>query len=296
MADNKMITQLSMLFRARFPYIYITTWEEERAISLIKKIAASEKLIKIPREVYTWTQTNGFLLNGQKIDGTNSPDKALEFIKDCSKNAVFILCDFHVYFGVKGRQVDYNVVRRLRDIIAELKTSRYRKNVIFIASELLIPESMQKEVTILDMPLPTLDEIKAKLNKMITQNNQIDTSELDEDGKERLCKAAQGLTLQEAENAFALAMVNDGKIDAKDLGIILSEKMQVIKKTGILEFINTDIKISDVGGLENLKNWLNKRNNSWSESAKKYCLPAPKGVLITGLPGSGKSLTAKAKS
>lgn len=296
MADNKIITQLSMLFRARFPYIYITTWEEERAISLIKKIAASEKLIKVPREVYTWTQTNGFMLGNQKLDGTNSPDKALEFIKECNKNAVFVMCDFHVYFGVKGRQIDYNVVRRLRDIIAELKTSRYRKNVIFIASELLIPESMQKEVTILDMPLPTLDEIKAKLNKMITQNNQIDTSELDEEGKEKLCKAAQGLTLQEAENAFALAMVNDGKIDGKDLGIILSEKMQVIKKTGILEFINTDIKISDVGGLENLKNWLNKRNNSWSESAKKYCLPAPKGVLITGVPGCGKSLTAKAMS
>ncbi len=296
MADNKIITQLSMLFRARFPYIYITTWEEERAISLIKKIAASEKLIKVPREVYTWTQTNGFTLGNQKIDGTNSPDKALEFIKECSKNAVFVLCDFHVYFGVKGRQVDYNVVRRLRDIIAELKTSRYRKNVIFIASELLIPESMQKEVTILDMPLPTLDEIKAKLNKMITQNNQIDTSGLDEEGKERLCKAAQGLTLQEAENAFALAMVNDGKIDGKDLGVILSEKMQVIKKTGILEFINTDINVSDVGGLENLKSWLNKRNNSWSESAKKYCLPAPKGVLITGVPGCGKSLTAKAMS
>jgi len=76
----------------------------------------------------------------------------------------------------------------------------------------------------------------------------------------------------------------------------LSEKMQVIKKTGILEFINTDIKIADVGGLENLKNWLRKRNNSWSESAKKYCLPAPKGVLITGVPGCGKSLTAKAMS
>ena len=206
------------------------------------------------------------------------------------------MCDFHVYFGVKGRQVDYNVVRRLRDIIGELKTSKFRKNVIFIASELLIPESMQKEVTIVDMPLPTLEEIKSKLDKMVTQNNQIDTSGLDEEGKEKLCKAALGLTLQEAENAFALSMVNDGKIDGKDLSIILSEKMQVIKKTGILEFINTDIKISDVGGLENLKNWLNKRNNSWSESAKKYCLPAPKGVLITGVPGCGKSLTAKAMS
>ena len=155
---------------------------------------------------------------------------------------------------------------------------------------------MQKEITILDMPLPTLSEIKAKFDKMITQNTQIDTSGLDEEGKEKLCKAAMGLTLQEAENAFALAMVNDGKVDVSDLDIILSEKMQVIKKTGILEFINTDIKISDVGGLENLKSWLNKRNNSWSESAKKYCLPAPKGVLITGVPGCGKSLTAKAMS
>ena len=153
---------------------------------------------------------------------------------------------------------------------------------------------MQKEITILDMPLPTLSEIKSKLDKMINQNNQINTSELNDETKEKLCKAALGLTLQEAENAFALAMVNDGKIDENDLPVILSEKMQVIKKTGILEFINTDIKISDVGGLENLKNWLNKRNNSWSEAAKKYCLPAPKGVLITGVPGCGKSLTAKA--
>lgn len=294
--NTKIVTQLARFFRARFPYVYITTWEEERAISLIKSIASSEKLVKVPRDVYIWTQTNGFTLNGQKIDGTNSPDKAIDFIKNLNKNAVFIMCDFHVYFGIKGRQVDYNVVRRLRDIIGELKTGTNRKNVIFLASEVLIPESMQKEITILDMPLPSLGEIKAKLDKMISQNNQINATQLDEDTKEKLCKAALGLTLQEAENAFALSMVNDGKIDQSDLPVILSEKMQVIKKTGILEFINTDIKISDVGGLENLKNWLNKRNNSWSEAAKKYCLPAPKGVLITGVPGCGKSLTAKAMS
>lgn len=294
--ENKIVLQLSRLFRARFPYIYITTWEEERAINLIKKIAKSEKLIRVAREVYVWTQTNGFVVDGQKVDGTQSPDKAIDFIRDCNKNAVFIMCDFHVYFGVKGRQVDYNVVRRLRDNLSDLKTSKFRKNVIFLASELLIPETMQKEITLLDMPLPTLPEIKAKFDRMITQNSQIDTSSLDEDGKEKLCKAAMGLTLQEAENAFALAMVNDGRVDISDLDTILSEKMQVIKKTGILEFINTDIKISDVGGLENLKNWLNKRNNSWSEAAKKYCLPAPKGVLITGVPGCGKSLTAKAMS
>ena len=294
--NNNIVMQMSRLFRARFPYIYITTWEEERAINLIKKMAASEKLIKVIRDVYIWTQTKGFVLNGQVIEGTTTADKALDFIKNCNKNAIFIMCDFHVYFGVKGRQVDYNVVRKIRDNIPELKTSKFRKNVVFMAPELLIPETMQKEVSIIDFPLPTLTEIKAKLEKMIMQNNQIDTTKLNDEIKEKLCKAALGLTLQEAENAFALAMVNDGKIDEGDLGIILSEKMQVIKKTGILEFINTDIKVTDIGGLENLKSWLNKRNNSWSESAKKYCLPAPKGVLITGVPGCGKSLTAKAMS
>lgn len=294
--NNNIVMQLSRLFRARFPYIYLTTWEEERAINLIKKMATSEKLIKVSREVYIWTQTKGFTLNGEVIEGTMSPDKALDFISKCNKNAIFIMCDFHVYFGVKGRQIDYNVVRKIRDNIAELKTSKYRKNVIFMAPELLIPETMQKEVSLVDLPLPSLDEIKTKLEKMLAQNKQIDTTKLDESIKEKLCKAALGLTLQEAENAFALAMVNDGCIDERDLNIILNEKMQVIKKTGILEFINTDRKLSDIGGLENLKNWLNKRNNSWSEAAKKYCLPAPKGVLITGVPGCGKSLTAKAMS
>ena len=294
--NNNIVMQLSRLFRARFPYIYLTTWEEERAINLIKKMATSEKLIKVSREVYIWTQTKGFTLNGEVIEGTMSPDKALDFISKCNKNAIFIMCDFHVYFGVKGRQIDYNVVRKIRDNIAELKTSKYRKNVIFMAPELLIPETMQKEVSLVDLPLPSLDEIKTKLEKMLAQNKQIDTTKLDESIKEKLCKAALGLTLQEAENAFALAMVNDGCINERDLNIILNEKMQVIKKTGILEFINTDIKLSDIGGLENLKNWLNKRNNSWSEAAKKYCLPAPKGVLITGVPGCGKSLTAKAMS
>lgn len=294
--DTKFISQLTRLFRARFPYIYLTTFEEERAISLIKNISGSEKLVRIPREVYVWTQTEGFLLNGKVIEGTNIPDKAIDFIKNVKKNSVFVLCDFHVYFGVKGRQVDYNVVRHLRDIINSLKTDEYRKNVVFLSSELIIPDTMSKEITVLDMPLPKLEDIKAKFNKMVIQNSQIDTSDLTPEIEEKLCKAALGLTLQEAENAFALSMVNDGKITIADLDTILSEKMQVIKKTGILEFISSEYNINDIGGLENLKGWLQKRNNSWSESAKKYCLPSPKGVLITGVPGCGKSLTAKATS
>jgi len=291
------INKISNLIRARFPLIYVTTYEEERVTDNIKKIIKSSNS-KIEREIYTWTLTNGFYCEnkGTIIQNTTAPLRALDFIEKYQNNAVFILYDFHINFGIKNRQQDFEVVRKLRDLIPVLKTSKARKNIIFIAPELVIPDTLQKDITIIDFPLPTLDEIKAKLNKMIAQNVNVKSDTLTEDDKDKLCKCALGLTLQEAENAFALAMVNDGRIDINDLKIILDEKVQIIKKTGILEFVQSDLSISDIGGLENLKSWLKKRNNSWLEKAKRYCIPAPKGVLVTGVPGCGKSLTAKAMS
>ena len=129
------------------------------------------------------------------------------------------------------------------------------------------------------------------------ETNLGDNCTLTDEEREFFAKTAQGLTLQEAENAFARAMVERKHLSLEELDIIMDEKCQVIKKTGILEFIKTDLKMEDVGGLENLKHWLIKRNNSWLGKAHdKYNLPAPKGVLITGVPGCGKSLTAKAMS
>ena len=288
--------KLSHLLRARFPYIYISTYEEERATKFIKSIATSEAQIKYPREVLVWTQAAGLKNDKKLINDTSSPQKLIDYIEKYEKDSIFILYDFHVFFGCRQRPADAQVVRALRDLIPALKTSSVRKNVIFISPELNIPESLQKDIVIYDFPLPKLEDIKSRLDKMIMANNRINVNSLDEEDKDRLCKAALGLTMQEAENAFALAMVNDGKLDINDLPVILSEKMQVIRKTGMLEYIESDYSINDIGGLDNLKKWLLKRNNSWSERAKKYCIPAPKGVLVTGVPGCGKSLTAKAMS
>ncbi len=177
----------------------------------------------------------------------------LEYIRKHDKDSVFILYDFHVNFGVKNRTPDYNVIRKIRDIIPDLKLGAVRKTIFFVSPELIIPESLQKEITIFDFPLPTLKEIRAKFDSMLAQNKNV-KAELSEDEKDKLCKAALGLTLQEAESAFALAMVNDGSMDMKDLPIILEEKVQVIKKTGILEFIKSEYTIKDIGGLDNLKN------------------------------------------
>lgn len=113
-------------------------------------------------------------------------------------------------------------------------------------------------------------------------------------GRERFAKAAAGLTLQEAENAFARAMVNDGVLDIRDVDVVHEEKRQTVRKSGLLEFVDGDVELADVGGLENLKRWLAKRDGSWLAIASQYGLPAPRGVLITGVPGCGKSLTAKA--
>ncbi len=292
------VRKISNLIRARFPYIYITTYEEDRVTALIRQTVREPKLIKFPRELYIWTQTAGFVNDetDEVVSGTVNPTSALDFIQKHDKDSIFIFYDLHVNFGLRNRAPDYELVRKLRDLVAVLKTSQVRKNVFFIAPEMVIPDTLQKDITICDFPLPSVEEIKKKLNLMLAQNKKVKTDNLSEEDKDKLCKAALGLTLQEAENAFALAMVNDGKIDVSDLKIIMNEKMQVIKKTGILEFVQSDLSIDDIGGLDNLKSWLKKRNNSWSENAKKYCLPAPKGVLITGVPGCGKSLTAKAMS
>ncbi len=201
-------------------------------------------------------------------------------------------------FWSTRKNIDYSLIRKVRDLVTVLKASSNPKSVVFLSPTVVLPNELQKDITILDFDLPTIDEIKSMLDEMIYVNEQSGRIDMDlnESEKEKICKAALGLTLQEAENAFARAMVEDGKLNIDDIEVVLEEKCQVIKKTGILEFIKSDLKMEDVGGLENLKRWISKRNKSWLDSAQKYNLPAPKGVLITGVPGCGKSLTAKAIS
>jgi SpoVK/Ycf46/Vps4 family AAA+-type ATPase len=290
------LKKLGGLLKARFPYIYIPTWEEERATAMIDTVAHTPEIIKTVRKVFIWTQTNGWTDEaGVQIEYTTDPLAALNFAQNVTENAVFVLKDFHVYFGVKHKPVDYSVVRKLRDILPTLKNGAMKKNIIFVSPELLIPDDMQKEISVFEFPLPTVEEIKEKLEEMLAANTAVENL-LSEEEKEKLSKAALGLTLQETENAFARAMVEDGKIGISDIDIIFDEKNQVIRKTGILEFVKSNLQLDDIGGLENLKRWLQKRNNTWLDSAKRYNIPAPKGVLITGVPGCGKSLTAKAMS
>ena len=294
MNTTKFMQDFANLVNAGFPYIYIPSYEEERITNTIKNTLRNKELIKNDRKLYVWTQTDGLISDETKIRDTSNPINAVESVAKSNEDAIYIFKDFHIYFGGdRNVRPDYAVIRKLRDIIPNLKSSR--KTIVFISSKLVIPCDMEKEISILDFSLPTESEIKSLLNELISGLNP-ENVKLMEDEKTLLSRSALGLTMQEAENAFCRAIVNLKGLDINALSIIHEEKNQVVKKTGVLEFVKSDLDINDIGGLENLKKWLIRRNNSWSEKAKQYNLPAPKGVLITGIPGCGKSLTAKAMS
>ena len=294
MKNNKFVQNFATLINAGFPYIYIPSYEEERITNTIKEIVKNEEIIKTKRKIFIWTQTEGLVGEDERVRDTTEPMKALESIEKANDEAIYILKDFHIYFGGdRFSRPDYAVIRKLRDILPILKSSR--KNVVFISSKLVIPCDMEKEISILDFELPDTEDILVLLNDLIS-GLKPDNVNLTDEEKILLARSALGLTMQEAENAFCRAIVNLKGISRKALSIIHEEKNQVVKKTGVLEFIKTDLNINDIGGLDNLKTWLLRRNNTWTEKAKEYNLPAPKGVLITGIPGCGKSLTAKAMS
>lgn len=291
-------TELSALIKARFPLIYVLTWEEKRFITTVQSMLADTSLFSKPRALWEWTVTDGFIKNGQpeKAD-IRTPARALEMIDTLPEDGIFILKDLYSFLAQP--QCDQAIIRLLKDLVWRIKNGNHLKTVIITGHDKFIPDALQKEVLIKEFSLPTREEIREVLFTLIEQNRQNTRLRFDIADAQtvtRLCEAACGLTLNEAENAFALSIVKDGVLDAQDISTIAEEKKQIIQRNGLLEFSIPKLKMEDIGGLENLKKWLDKRSASWSERAKKYNLPAPRGVMITGLPGCGKSLTAKTVS
>lgn len=290
---------LTNLFKARFPILYVQTWEERRVIELVDEIVSNQELIKTTRKIYLWSLCGGLvdLKTGNNVnEDSNSVGSALSYFMKLNENAVLIMSDMHIYFETE-KLPDNAVIRKLRETAEVLAKEENMKNIVLTSPVLKIPVELEKDITIVDFELPNIDEIRECLDKFIDDNKDVIGINLSDEDRALFAKTAQGLTLHEAENAFARAMVERKGLSIKELDIIVEEKCQVIKKTGILEFVKSNVSIDDVGGLDNLKKWLIKRNRAWSDKAKKlYNLPFPKGVLITGLPGGGKSLTAKAMS
>ncbi|WP_421658609.1 AAA family ATPase [Leptothermofonsia sp. ETS-13] len=273
--------ELSILIQAQYPLIYLVTSEEERAEQVIAGIAQA----KPQRKVFVWTVTHGIVEYGQPRNitqhNTVSPEAAIEWVTRQREPGLFVFKDLHHFYSAP-------VIRWLRDAIASFKGTQ--KNIILMSPVQEIPIDLEKEVAVLDFAMPDM----AELNQVLT--NQLEQSRgrrISTEAREKLLKAALGLTRDEAEKVYRKAQVTAGRLTEEEVGVVLSEKKQLIRRNGILEYIEEDETIDSVGGLEELKRWLKQRSNAFTERAREYGLPQPKGMLILGVPGCGKSLIAK---
>ncbi|XGV96253.1 MAG: AAA family ATPase [Leptolyngbya sp. BL-A-14] len=276
--------ELSILIQAQYPLVYMVTSEEERAEQTIAAIAQS----KPQRRVYVWTVTHGIVEFGQPRNVTQhntvSPEAAIEWVIRHKEPGIFVFKDLHPFYSAP-------VIRWLRDAIASFKGSQ--KAIILMSPVQEIPIELEKEVAVLDYPMPDMGE----LNHVLSQQLElIRTRRITTEAREKLLKAALGLTRDEAEKVYRKAQVTAGRLTEEEVDIVLSEKKQLIRRNGILEYVEEDETIDSVGGLEELKRWLKQRSNAFTERAREYGLPQPKGMLILGVPGCGKSLIAKTTS
>lgn len=282
------------LIRARHPILLVETHEGSRVIDATEIVAVSPE-IRRPRKVITYTVSKGLHAPGQ-AGKPMSPDAALYEAIAATEPTIFVFFDLHHFLGSQGRPAEPIMVRAVQDAALAFRTGEVPHTLIIVSPALSLPIDLEKEITVVDMPLPSAAEIEGVLDEIVNANAASIIVDLSPDERMRLIQAAQGLTLGEAENAFARAIASDRRLDASDIALVLDEKRQTIRKSGLLEFIPAEGTMNDIGGLENLKKWLNKRNGSWLPEAQRWSIPAPKGALITGVPGCGKSLTATCMS
>jgi len=275
--------ELNILIQAQYPLIYLVTPEEERAERAIAKIA---QLKTQHRRIFVWTVTHGIVEYGQPRHitqhNTVSPEAAIQWVVQHRDPAIFIFKDLHPFIDSPA------TTRWLRDAIASFKDTE--KIIILMSPVQQIPIELEKDVIVLDFPLPNMAELNQVLSHQLDRNK---TRRMTTDVREKLLKAALGLTKDEAEKVYRKAYVKTGRLTGEEVEIVLTEKKQLIRRNGILEYIEEDETINSVGGLEELKKWLKHRSDAFTERAREYGLPQPKGMLILGVPGCGKSLIAK---
>jgi len=278
--------EINILIQAQYPLIYLLTPEEERAEKAIAMIAQAKTQ---QRRVFVWTVTHGIVEYGQSRNitqhNTVSPEAAIQWVIQQKESGIFIFKDLHHFIESPA------TTRWLRDAISSFKGTQ--KTIILMSPVQQVPIDLEKEVVVLDFPFPNLTELNQVLSHQLEQSK---TRRTTTETREKLLKAALGLTHDEAEKVYRKAQVKAGRLTEAEVDIVLSEKKQLIRRNGILEYIEEDETIDSVGGLEELKRWLKQRSNAFTERAREYGLPQPKGMLILGVPGCGKSLIAKTTS
>jgi SpoVK/Ycf46/Vps4 family AAA+-type ATPase len=264
--------------RAGYPGLYLVSPEEQRVAAEMTQIAKDLKY-----SLVFWSAVDG-LVDVQKntTSAANDPLEALIAIRDLKEKTLILLRDFHLFL----QDPNPILIRQLKDVLQEAKTKS--KTLIILGCRMVLPPELERELTVIEFALPGKAELGAVLAGIM---ESAAIKDMENDQREKVIDAASGLTTIEAENAFALSVVQFKNIDPVT---VAKEKAQAVKKNGLLELIETKENLDSIGGLDVLKEWLLKRRYAFGQKAIEYGLPTPKGLLILGIAGTGKSLTAKA--
>ncbi|BAU65781.1 hypothetical protein YCF46 [Stanieria sp. NIES-3757] len=273
--------ELDIYLRSRFTLMILVTPEEERALQSVKQVCE-----RTQRSCLSWDVADGFgaVTNWRgSIPSAKDPLSALEQVDKAEGDSLFVLKDFHDCW------TNPQIKRKLRSVAQRLKFSK--KSILITAPSGKIPVELKDEAVILEYPLPQNEELETVLQRLTqTPGVKVNLTRL---GREKLVQAALGLTAAQAQRVFAKAIVSDGVLDDRDINLVTEEKKQIIRESQALEFFAVHETPGDVGGLGVLKEWLRLRERAFSQEARNYGLPAPKGIALIGIPGTGKSLTAK---
>ena len=222
------------------------------------------------------------------IYNTREPVQALANMESMTVEAVFILKDFHRHMD------DPVVIRRLRDVGQKFATNR--RTVILTAPELTVPPELSKLVEYFDLPLPDRERLHEIVKDTFTRLSKTYSLklQLDSAGVDAISANLRGLTEEEAERAISQALVTRYALCPETVTDVLEAKKQLLRHSGMLEFVEASDSLAGVGGLENLKHWLSQRRGAWEDSAREFGLEPPRGMIILGVQGCGKSLCARA--
>ncbi|AFZ10189.1 AAA ATPase central domain protein [Oscillatoria nigro-viridis PCC 7112] len=279
-----LVKRLDLMIRARYSLLYIVGAEEEPVEAVIAQVALQ---VTPARRVLFWDLVRGWEDNGS---GKGSVMAALDRVSKTAveEYTIFVLRDLHPILKYPYSEKSAAVVRELRNLTRELKRSK--KTIVLTSHTLELPEELKEEVTVIDFPLPNVQEIDSLISHVVEKPQQLQVSGL---AREQLVKACQGLSRARIGRVLAKALAAKQQINESDIDGVLEEKQQAIRQTGILEFFNSRESLKSVGGLENLKQWVKMRQDAFTDEARRYGIPNPKGVLLVGIQGTGKSLSAK---
>ena len=279
------LRDLELLIESKYPVIAVETEEEDRLYDLLRRLTI---LMNIP--LYMWTPVDGLTRPPLKDGSVESrePLPALGQVAASRGDGIYLFKDLHKYLG------DATILRRLRDLAPSL--ARDRRALILTAPRLDLPAEIKAIAAPWKLDLPTVDELK-----VLVQNTARDMVakrkirvELDPEDLHRVAESLRGLTLFEAERALTRAIMEDMALPRADLERIIAVKKKVIEREGLLDFWPRLDDFGTVGGLKNLKAWLERRRRAFTPEARQFGLDPPKGILLLGVQGCGKSLCAKA--